>query len=346
MESGNVNAYVATYSPEHHAGYYAITTDQGFSIEEALAQAPPVPSLAADIVAPRDAPELPHATIAVFSRYSRAQIDSSIEQLTKAVESAGIAASFYFEASSDSIVLTTDLSDGFQIPPTDVEIDVTDGSVSSALFAENMRSPFRGGGTIYNNSGGRCTSGIPAFNANGGAGYFTAAHCFSLSSVVYSSTWLSGTSITGTVSHRYGINSVDAEFVSGSTYNGSVFVTDTTSLRISGTYFPSAGQGNALCFSGSTMGKRCDNDLITYAGHVCYDIDSTNYCWNDMIALRGGTSVQPGDSGGPVYGTFGSSLKVTGIVAALQNPVIGESTSFVTDWRQIASRYSATLMTS
>lgn len=332
VESGLVDAYVATYSPEHQAGYYAVTTDQGLSFATATALAGSVDVSSAD------------QTVLVFSRYSSAQIESSLADIRGAVEAVQANAAFYYEPAIDGIILTVDArhrSGRFSMPTTAVEVHLDEGLVSDGYFAENMRTPFRGGGTLYDLDGRRCTSGIPAYNASGTPGYFTAAHCYDLGENVYSSSWHSGASITGSVTHRYSTQHVDAEFVSGGSYIGHVFVADSSSLRVAGTYFPAAGVENRLCFSGSTTGKKCDNNLITYQGEFC----GTTGCNSDHIALRGGTSSQGGDSGGPAYATFGSSLKVSGIVRGHKDPLVGESTTFVVDWRKIAYRYSATLMT-
>ncbi|KTF04050.1 hypothetical protein HMPREF3167_00655 [Trueperella sp. HMSC08B05] len=50
------------------------------------------------------------------------------------------------------------------------------------------------------------------------------------------------------------------------------------------------------------------------------------------------------DSGGMAYADFGSSVKVTGIVSGIKNPLIGKSTTYVVDWRKIAATYAARLM--
>ena len=163
--------------------------------------------------------------------------------------------------------------------------------MSDDWYAENIRSPFAGGATILATSptvdahqASRRTA-APAPRADS-----TAAHCYALGATVYTSSWHSGTSISGTVTQRAHTSYVDAEFVSGSTYAGSIYVTDTTTKRISGAYFPAAGAGNLLCFAGSTNGVICDNAVITYQGEYC----GATGCNSDLIALRGGTSSQNG----------------------------------------------------
>lgn len=338
VESGNVNAYVATYSPEVDAGYYAVTKDQAISATEASDR------LSALQTTDASAASTGHQTILVFSRFTRDQIDQSIATLTESIGSAKADAAFYYDPATDSILLGINLaaSPSVSIPQTTVPITLSDGDVGDAYYRENMPAPFRGGGTIYDVGLRRCTSGIPAYNASGTPGYFTAAHCFSLSSWVFASSSLAGGSNTGKVSHRYGTAAVDAEFVSGKTYTGRIYTG--TSLSISkpivGTYFPAAGVGNRLCFSGSTTGVQCGNSLITYSGSFCGDTG----CNSDLLALRGGVATEPGDSGGPVYANFADTGKVSGIVRGYYDPFIGESTTFAVDWRKIANTYAATLM--
>lgn len=342
VESGNVHAYVATYSPESDAGYYAITRDRGTSIAAAararLSTMPGSNSSATNTPSSRQ-------TILVFSKFTTAQIDESLATLTTNIESAKITASFYYEPENDSIRLNmrkAQVNSGFSIPITDVPIRLVDGEVKDTTYRDNMPVPFRGGGAIYNLDRARCTSGIPAYNSAGTRGYFTAAHCFGLSSYVWASSSLAGGSNTGKVSHRYGTDTVDAEFVSGKTYTGRIYtgLNLSVSKPIVGSYFPAAGAGNRLCFSGSTTGVQCGNSVVTYSGNYC----GATGCNSDLLALRGGVAAEGGDSGGPLYANFGDTVMVSGIIRGVTDPPIGQSTTFAVDWRKIASRYDATLM--
>jgi hypothetical protein len=336
VESGNVDAYVATYSPELDVGYYAVTADQGKSSAEAR-------RLVTAHLQPAKGPPQ-HQTVVVYSQYTAAQIDQSLAALSGTIGASGVRAAFFYVPAEDAITLWYDAkSDGvLALPEVAVPVKVVGGSVLDSLYREDMRAPFRAGGTIYDTGGGRCTSGIAAFNANGSPGYFTAAHCFALSQWVFSSDSLAGASNTGTVSHRYGTGAVDAEFVSAKSYTGHVFTgwDLQTSKPVIGTHFPAAGVGNRLCFSGSTTGVQCGNALVTYAGNFCGETG----CNSDHLALRGGTSSQPGDSGAPVFANFADKAKVSGIIRAHVDPWIGESTTFAVDWRRIAATYNATLM--
>lgn len=198
VESGNVDAYVATYSPESDAGYYAVTRDQGTSIDAARAR---LSTMSGSSSSATDTSSS-HQTILVFSKFTRAQIDESLATLTTSIESANTAAAFYYEPENDSIRLgmrMAQVNSRFSIPLIDVPIRLEDGQVVDAYYRENMPAPFRGGGTVYNTGLGRCTSGIPAYNASGTPGYFTAAHCFALSSWVFASSSLAGGSNTGKV---------------------------------------------------------------------------------------------------------------------------------------------------
>ena len=340
VESGNVEAYVATYSPESDAGYYAVTRDQGISYDVARAR---LSGMSASGLPPVDASA--HQTILVFSRFTSAEIDKSLATLTSSIESTSAFAAFYYDPADDSIRLGMQMSQPngrIALPITDVPIKTNDAVVADAYYRENMPSPFRGGGTIYDTGLRRCTSGIPAYNASGIPGYFTAAHCFSLSSWVFASSSLAGGSNTGTVTHRYGTGAVDAEFVSGKTYTGRIYSGFDLSVSkpIVGTYFPAAGAGNRLCFSSSTTGNQCGNSLVTYAGHYC----GSTGCNDDLLALRGGVATEPGDSGGPLFANFGDTVKVSGIIRGLEDPPVGQSTTYAVDWRKIASTYAATLM--
>lgn len=341
VESGLVNAYLATYSPEFDAGYYAVTKDQGISSAGVRAQLSKLDSSNS----PRPSASSGHQTILVFSHFTRAQIEKSLAQVTASIESSEATAAFYYDPASDSILLGVQMpqaGDQYSPPVTDVPVQVDSKQVSDVYYREDMRAPFRGGGTIYNTSLGRCTSVIPAYNSAGTSGYFTAAHCFALSAWTFSSSSLAGASNTGKVTHRYGTAAVDAEFVSQRTYTGRVYTSADLSVSkpIVGTYYPPAGVGNRLCFSGSTTAVQCGNALITYYGSYC----GATGCNDDLLALRGGVATQGGDSGAPLYANFGNTVKVSGIIRGLKDPWIGESTTFAVDWRKIASTYNASLM--
>lgn len=343
VESGNVDAYVATYSPESDAGYYAVTRDRGTSIAAAArARLSTMPGFNSTATDTSSSPQ----TILVFSKFTRAQIDESLATLTTSIDSAKIAASFYYEPENDSIRLgmpMAQVNSGYSIPITDVPIALVDGQVKDTIYRDNMPAPFRGGGAIYDINRSRCTSGIPAYNSAGTRGYFTAAHCFPLSSDVWAASTLAGGSNTGKVNHRFGTAAVDAEFVSGKTYTGRIYtgLTLSVSKPTVGSYFPAAGAGNRLCFSGSTTGVQCGNSLVTYSGNFCVPPEPCN---SDLLALRGGVASEGGDSGGSVYANFGDTVKVSGIIRGHYDPFIGQSTTFAVDWRKIVSTYNATLM--
>jgi hypothetical protein len=191
------------------------------------------------------------------------------------------------------------------------------------------------GGSTYNVT---CTGGIPAYNAKGTPGLFTAGHCFGLTSHTFSSSTLSGGSNTGRVSHSYTMPTVDAEFISGKTYTASIFAgLGTSTLKpVKGTYYPEpSAANNYICFTGTTSGYSCGNRMKTYSTTFC----TNNQCRTPVFRMADGITSAGGDSGGPVFANFGNTVKVTGIILGHS----GTST-YGTRWSTIASAYSATLM--
>ncbi len=225
--------------------------------------------------------------------------------------------------------------------PQGVGYSFSPGYYQDDVHNENVRAPFVGGAAVFGYQQGklvRCTSGIPALNANGTRGYFTAGHCFDLLSYVWTSSSLSGSSNSGCVTHSYNAK-IDAEFVSGKTYEGKVLAGSTRKPMI-GTWHPAGGKGNRLCFQGSTTGNVFNNAVTNYGLTRCFG----GVRLSNLISLRGGRSSQNGDSGGSVYANFGGSVRVTGTIAGrVDSPSVG-STTYVTDWRAVRDNYGARLI--
>lgn len=281
--------------------------------------------------------------LVIFSRYTAAEILTAMDMLIDHFEEAGLTVVFGYDSRVDAIQLGGNLTQAQidEIPAIGVQYYVEFGAYQDDYYNEDARAPFIGGATIRGYKNGalfRCTSGIPARNSNGTPGYFTAGHCFELTSHVWTSSSLSGASNSGRVTHFYN-SKIDAQFVSGKSYTGHIY-SGSIKKRVIGTWHPLASQGNRVCFQGSTTGNVCSNQIIAYDQTTC----SPSGCFSGLIALRGGTSSQNGDSGGSVYANFGSSVRVTGIVRGHYDPLIGQSTTYVTDWRAIRNNYAASLL--
>ncbi|WP_419470571.1 trypsin-like serine protease [Cutibacterium avidum] len=111
-----------------------------------------------------------------------------------------------------------------------------------------------------------------------------------------------------------------------------------------GEYFPTAGVGNRVCFVGITSGENCGNQVHMYNANTCGWTPTGSKCVRNVIALTGGTTSRPGDSGGTVFANFGNTVKVTGIVQGHKNSTLHGPMTFITDWRSIKSSYKAKLV--
>ncbi|MDO5503712.1 MAG: hypothetical protein Q4G67_11110 [Actinomycetia bacterium] len=133
-----MNAYVATYSPEEQAGYYAVTTDQGMTLASVAAARSNTKATAG------------HQTVLVFSRYSASEIETSLADIRRAVEAVQADAAFYYDPAIDGITLTVDAegrSGRFVLPTTVVDVRLEAGVVSdlppigqSTTFAVDWRT--------------------------------------------------------------------------------------------------------------------------------------------------------------------------------------------------------------
>ncbi|MCM3906994.1 MULTISPECIES: hypothetical protein [Trueperella] len=283
------------------------------------------------------------SVVVVMSKYTAAQISSAMEQLTAHFQATGARVAFGYHAQSDTIELSGELTEGDLevLPDTGVGYSFVPGYYQDDAYNENVRAPFVGGASILGYRQGNlysCTSGIPAENSNGARGFFTAGHCFDLLSHVWTSSSRAGVSNSGRVTHKYNA-SIDAEFVSGKTYEGKI-LSGGERKPVAGTWHPMGSQGNRLCFQGRTSGNVCNNQVISYGISRCFGTG----CYGNLISLRGGTSSQGGDSGGPVFANFGSSVRVTGMITGHFDPLVGQSTTYVTDWRAVRDNYGARLI--
>lgn len=275
------------------------------------------------------------------SRFTSEEIDGSMEAVQQALLHQNLSGSIDYDPWTDSLEVGISSAEDFALPDTDVPVHLVIANVSAAVENNAMPSPFRGGGALYA-GGWRCTSGIPAYNASGTPGIFTAGHCFSAGNYVYSDP--GGSRYAGRVTHTFGYSSVDAQFISGAKYTPQVYTNSGLrgSKRVVGTYHPTPSSDHRLCFTGSTTGVVCNNYVTGYKGAYCDN--QMGVCFSNLITLYGGTSAQDGDSGGTTYANFGSSVKVTGMVSGMKNPLIGKSTTYVVDWRNVAATYAARLM--
>lgn len=335
------------FDTETGHGYVAVARDASDTVRASIESAPyiPVNSLAtpSELTSLTSRPTTGDEVLVVISKYTDAEVTTAIDMLIDHFEKAGIVAVFGYDASLDAIRIGGDLTQTQvdEIPDIGVQYYVELGAYQDDYHNDNTRAPFVGGATIRGYKGAhlsRCTSGIPAKNSNGTRGYFTAGHCFDLTSHVWTSSSLSGASNSGRVTHHYN-SKIDAQFVSGKSYSGHIY-SGSVKKPVRGTWHPAASQGNRVCFQGSTAGNVCSNQVIAYNQTIC----TSSGCYSGLISLRGGTSSQGGDSGGPVYANFGSSVRITGIVKGHFNPLVGQSTTYVTDWREIRNNYAASLL--
>lgn len=285
-----------------------------------------------------------YSIAARMSSYTQKQVEQALQELGDLITEQHLEGAFIFNPVNDTIGLegTEETCEKSPKEINDVAISCSSfEDVGRAVFNNGTPLPSKGGTVamgqpLGGSSSGYvpCTTGIPARNANGTRGIFTAGHCFRLTSHVFNNTNLNGGSNIGRVTHAYTFPSTDAQFISGKTYSGAVYAGSQVKPVI-GTYFPTAGVGNRLCYMGSTTGYICNNSLQAYGAEYC----DASGCSENLMRLSGGTRVNPGDSGGTVFANFGSNVRVSGIILGY----IG-SNSYVTSWTMIASKYGASLL--
>lgn len=328
---------ITFYDPESDRAVIVVTQDHAAGLSTASPQADSESDIssqtliidASAVIDSGDYAAGKYAELRV-SRYTQSDLDTSMDLLGEFLLSKGLAGAIEYDPWTDTIVLSVPVGANLQLPVTQVPARVEEvANVGASVYNDSMPLPVRGGGAIYAGIL-RCTSGIPAYNAAGTRGFFTAGHCFKASNSVYTNS--NARTFAGKVSHTFGYPTVDAHFISGSRYSNQIY--SSTGLQgaksVIGSYEPTASMAHRVCFTGSTTGTKCDNYVTGYRGKYCDGV-----CFSNLMTIKGGTSV---------FANFGSKVKVSGLISGHVNPLIGNSTTFVQQWSAIEKTYAARLM--
>lgn len=195
-----------------------------------------------------------------------------------------------------------------------------------------------------------CTSGFTLRNSSTGAyAMTTAGHCFDLNASVknyklVNGAWQGGGYSFGTNFYR----SLDADFsmMSGSTYAGDIYVSESGYLAVDGASDPSIGSN--YCVSGVYGGNHCSHTLVSNQTWICsnYSNNPTAVCFyaDDYSGgTSGGTVTQPGDSGAPWYLQAGIKAYIrgshVGVNGACDLHTGANCHMYATPWDAIASTY-------
>lgn len=295
----------------------------------------------------------------VESAYTEEQIEGALEELTSLAIEYSLKIFFNYNVQIDAIQaeVTVDSADaiGTEIGGVEIANNIQEPENLDRFDNDWYGSPHYGGmyawGGALNGGGNEnanCTLGIPATNASGTPGIFTAGHCFELGASVYTADTTSSEYSVGHVSHSFthgGANpGIDSAFVSGGDeYRGFVMTGGgrDTAKRITGEYFPT--RGDRVCYNGAETGRGCNGAVQSYGNTFC----AADGCTRDLIQVSGDKANFPwfGDSGAPTYVNFGDTVKVAGTLVGSAG-IEGDVWSFsVQDWRATKSAYGATLMT-
>lgn len=198
--------------------------------------------------------------------------------------------------------------------------------------------PHWGGAAIRGLKGGvlqGCTSGFAVTNSSTHAVEMTTAgHCFDQGASVTNYKLVSG-SWQG-AGYSFGTNSYisldfDFSLMSGSTYNGHIYDSDTTNLAVGGASDPSVGA--SYCVSGVYGGKTCGHTLVALETWIC---SYTCFYANDYT---GGTITKSGDSGAPWYLPAGVKAYIRGTHYGISSGCTTTCHMYATPWSGIANTY-------
>lgn len=300
----------------------------------------------------------------VYSRYTEDQVEAAIVEIEEVAMAKDLTISFDYNPAVDAIeVEATRASSPFLPEEAEgVEIVVNEQEdenlASYDSYNDYYASPFYGSmyalGAAGNdpNTSADCTLGIPAYNANGTPGVFTAGHCFQFDSPVYTGATSASQYRVGNVTHDYTypepgetISKVrDAQFISGGTEYRPFIITGYSRAEakvVTGSYY--AGIGDRVCFNGATSGRKCGNQVLSYDYRRC----NAGVCSENNMRMGGpqDQGADFGDSGAAMYVNFGDAVKVSGILSGAAGVVNGDLTFAAQEWRSIRPSYDATSMT-
>jgi hypothetical protein len=211
------------------------------------------------------------------------------------------------------------------------EIELRESKPIEDMFHRRDDVPsFWGGAAIT--SGGTCSAGFTVRKPSGARFMTTAAHCWSVGSVVRTPTGrLFGAVVQrGTLNSWWFFDNRDVELIGGQSYAPRVYtggVTSTSSKAVVGASDPVAGV-TGYCTSGQTTGEQCNQTVQSTGAIVC---TQTGCKW-PVIEYTGGPS-QPGDSGGSMYlpGASGQVFARGSVIAG------NGTTSFAEPWSRMSS---------
>jgi streptogrisin C len=194
-----------------------------------------------------------------------------------------------------------------------------------------------GGQAITTSSGSRCSLGFNARNSSGTRYVITAGHCTNLGG-----TWSGSGGTIGTVAgssfptNDYGIIRV----TSSSAVSTPLVDRYSSGSDVTVAGSSAAGNGAAVCRSGSTTGWHCGS-ITGLNTTVCYQ----QGCINQMI--RTNVCAQPGDSGGSLVTNPGSGTRVQaqGMTSGGSGNCTSGGTTYYQPVNEALSVYGLTLYT-
>jgi hypothetical protein len=267
--------------------------------------------------------------------------DAIREDIAASAEGQKYSLSSHLDLHTGRVVLETDApaSEMERLVKEHPEIELRESKPTTDVFHRRDDIPaFWGGAAIR--SGGTCSTGFTVRKPSGARFITTAAHCFSVGSVVRTPT----ATFVGNVVQRGTLNSPffwvnrDVELIGGSSYGARVYtggVFSTTSRGVVGAGDPVAGFFG-YCSSGQTSGEQCGQLVQSTNAMVC---TQTGCKW-PVIRYVGGPA-NPGDSGGSFYLPSGSSSAWARGAVIAGNGV----TSYAEPWSRISSSMSVSIAT-
>lgn len=267
------------------------------------------------------------------SQFTTASLGALSKRLESASRRADISYEFHYDAESDTVAVTGNLTAGELRGVEHGQVTVTASAGIETQSRYYDTAPYWGGAAIYRSDGARCTASFVVRNSAGTRYMVTAGHCGGVGT-----TWrTAGGVYVGQTVSRPSYPSYDMELIGGgSSYGSYIYMGDRTGYgsKVLGAGDPAVGA--YYCVSGTTTNENCGKKVTSLSATVC----TSSGCTPGVASYVGGSLTQGGDSGGPLVLKSSSGVYARGLHIAL-----GGSTMYGERWNSVASLFGVSIVT-
>lgn len=274
-----------------------------------------------------------HGATTAKSQFTTGSLRALSARLENASRRAGVSYQFYYDAESDTVAVTGNLTaeDLRGIPKGHLTFTPSAGLENQSRYYDT--APFWGGAAIYRPDGARCSTAFVVKNGAGTRYMVTAGHCGAVGT-----TWrTAGGVYVGQTVSRPNYPAYDMELIGGgSSYGSYIYMGDATGYgsKVLGAGDPVVGV--YYCMSGTTTNENCNKKVTSLSATHC----ASDGCVYGLASYTGGALTQGGDSGGPLVLKSSSGVYARGLHRGISG-----STMYGERWQSVASLFGVSIVT-